>query len=202
MTPVDLGPAPVRSKTTFRREVILNATTAIATTGGYEAVRMRVVAERAGIAVGTLYDYFPSKPHLLVAVLTREFERLDHEDSWATIGDTPRQRLGQLNARLHREWHDRPAFTEAVTRAFVFAGDTAAAEVDHAATVIEHMLAHTIAGGDPTPRQLQIAGVVADIWLANLTAWIRQRTTTDEVGRRLAHAIRLLLADDSDDPVN
>jgi hypothetical protein len=64
------------------------------------------------------------------------------------------------------------------------------------------MLAHAIAGGDPTPRQLHIAGVVADIWLANLTAWIRQRTTTDEAGQRLADAIRLLRADDSDDPVN
>jgi AcrR family transcriptional regulator len=202
MTPVDLAPASHRSTTAFRREVILNAATAIATTGGYEAVRMRVVAERAGIGVGTLYGYFPSKPHLLVAVLTREFERLDDEHNWATIADTPRQRLGQLNARLHREWHDRPALTEAVTRAFVFAGDTAAAEVGHAATVIEHMLAHAIAGGDPTPRQLHIAGVVADIWLANLTAWIRQRTTTDEVGQRLADAIRLLLAHDSDDPLN
>jgi hypothetical protein len=46
------------------------------------------------------------------------------------------------------------------------------------------------------------SGVVADIWLANLTAWIRQRTTTDEAGQPLADAIRLLLADDSDDPVN
>ena len=186
----------------FRREVILGVATAIATTGGYEAVRMRVVAERAGIAIGTLYGYFPSKPHLLVAVLTREFERLDDEANWAAIADTPLQRLSQLNARLHREWHDRPALTEAVTRAFVFAGGTAAAEVDHAATVIEHMLAHAIAGGDPTPRQLRIAGVVADIWLANLTAWIRQRITTDEAGQRLVDAVRLLLADDSRDPVS
>ena len=34
--------------------------------GGYDAVQMRTVAERADVALGTLYRYFPSKIHLLV----------------------------------------------------------------------------------------------------------------------------------------
>ena len=49
-----------------RRKRILDATLAIASKGGYEAVQMRAVAERADVAVGTLYRYFPSKVHLLV----------------------------------------------------------------------------------------------------------------------------------------
>ena len=48
-----------------RRKRILDATLAIASKGGYEAVQMRAVAERADVAVGTLYRYFPSKVHLL-----------------------------------------------------------------------------------------------------------------------------------------
>src|SRR4249920_3985644 len=58
-----------------RRKRILDATLAIASKGGYEAVQMRAVAERADVAVGTLYRYFPSKVHLLVSGLAREFER-------------------------------------------------------------------------------------------------------------------------------
>ena len=50
---------------------------AIASKGGYEAVQMRAVAERADVAVGTLYRYFPSKVHLLVSALGREFERIE-----------------------------------------------------------------------------------------------------------------------------
>src|SRR5207248_7665889 len=50
-----------------RRKRILDATLAIASKGGYEAVQMRAVAERADVAVGTLYRYFPSKVHLLVS---------------------------------------------------------------------------------------------------------------------------------------
>ena len=45
-----------------RRKRILDATLAIASKGGYEAVQMRAVAERADVAVGTLYRYFPSVP--------------------------------------------------------------------------------------------------------------------------------------------
>ncbi|MDT5196292.1 MAG: TetR/AcrR family transcriptional regulator, cholesterol catabolism regulator, partial [Mycobacterium sp.] len=40
-----------------RRKRILDATLAIASKGGYEAVQMRAVAERADVAVGTLYRY-------------------------------------------------------------------------------------------------------------------------------------------------
>ena len=54
-----------------RRKRILDATLAIASKGGYEAVQMRAVADRADVAVGTLYRYFPSKVHLLVSALGR-----------------------------------------------------------------------------------------------------------------------------------
>ena len=60
-----------------RRKRILDATLALASKGGYEAVQMRTVAERADVAVGTLYRYFPSKVHLLVSALAREFEKID-----------------------------------------------------------------------------------------------------------------------------
>lgn len=192
MTSTRLDPAPRPPTATVRREAILNAATAIATDGGYVAVRMRVVADRAGIAVGSLYRYFPSKSHLLVSVLTREFARLDDEGDWATTADTPWQRLEVLNGRLRREWQDRPALTEAVTRAFVVADGTV--DVVQAEEFIARMMARAIAGGDPTSRQMQIAAVVADVWLANLTAWVRQRATTAECCQRLDHATRLLLA--------
>ena len=73
-----------------RRKRILDATLAIASKGGYEAVQMRAVAERADVAVGTLYRYFPSKVHLLVSALGREFERIDAKTDRASLtGGTP-----------------------------------------------------------------------------------------------------------------
>src|SRR3954471_21304536 len=59
-----------------RRERILDAAVELATEGGYDAVQMREVAERADVALGTVYRYFPSKVHLLVAAMTRTFQTL------------------------------------------------------------------------------------------------------------------------------
>ena len=57
----ELGSAAQRE----RRKRILDATLAQASKGGYDAVQMREVAERADVALGTLYRYFPSKIRLL-----------------------------------------------------------------------------------------------------------------------------------------
>lgn len=50
---------------------------------------MRTVAERADVALGTLYRYFPSKTHLLVSALAREFSRTQERLPKVAIpGDT------------------------------------------------------------------------------------------------------------------
>jgi AcrR family transcriptional regulator len=110
-----------------RRKRILDATLAIASKGGYEAVQMRAVAERADVAVGTLYRYFPSKVHLLVSALGREFERIDAKTDRAVLaaGATPYQRLNIMVGKLNRAMQRNPLLTEAMTRAFVFADASA-----------------------------------------------------------------------------
>ena len=80
LTHDDLGSAAQRD----RRRRILDATIALASKGGFDAVQMRAVAEQADVALGTLYRYFPSKIHLLVSALGREFER-----GQATTGNRP-----------------------------------------------------------------------------------------------------------------
>lgn len=114
-----------------RRKRILDATMAIASKGGYEVVQMRAVADRADVAVGTLYRYFPSKVHLLVSALGREFGRIDAKtDRSAMTGGTPFQRLNFMVGKLNRAMQRNPLLTEAMTRAYVFADASAASEVD------------------------------------------------------------------------
>lgn len=48
-----------------REEAILEAASAVATEGGMNAVQIVPVAERAGIAAGTVYRYFSSKSDLI-----------------------------------------------------------------------------------------------------------------------------------------
>src|SRR6202008_42790 len=114
-----------------RGERILAATLALAARGGYDAVQMREVAERSEVALGTLYRYFPSKIHLLVSELAREFEEAQERlDRRPIPGGTPYDRvlyrLGPVTRSMQRE----PMLTEAMTRAFMFADPSAAAEVN------------------------------------------------------------------------
>src|SRR5258705_5713025 len=58
-----------------RREAILTAARAAANEGGMGAVLIAPVAERAGIAAGTVYRYFPAKTDLVAELVTAVAER-------------------------------------------------------------------------------------------------------------------------------
>ena len=71
---------PTTPRQVARRDGAIRAAIELASEGGYEAVRMRDVAARADIALGTLYRYFSSKDHLLAAAMA----------VWSTAGSTSR----------------------------------------------------------------------------------------------------------------
>jgi AcrR family transcriptional regulator len=129
-----------------RRRRILEATLALASRGGYDAVQMRAVAERAEVALGTLYRYFPSKIHLLVSALAVEFDRIQEGiDRTPIPGDTPYERTLWVLGRVTRVMQREPQLTEAMTRAFLFADPSAAAEVNLVGLKMEHMFTRAMA---------------------------------------------------------
>jgi AcrR family transcriptional regulator len=177
-----------------RRKRILDATLALASKGGYEAVQMRTVAEQANVALGTLYRYFPSKIHLLVSALVREFERTQQKLDRTTIpGDTPYERMLFVLGRITKSMQRDPMLTEAMTRAFMFADPSAAAEVNTVARLMERTLTQAIHEGEPTADEVAIARIIGDVWLSNLVAWVTRRASADDVSSHLELAARLLL---------
>jgi AcrR family transcriptional regulator len=177
-----------------RRKRILDATLALASKGGYEAVQMRTVAEQANVALGTLYRYFPSKIHLLVSALVREFERTQQKLDRTTIpGETPYDRMLFVLGRITKSMQRDPMLTEAMTRAFMFADPSAAAEVNTVARLMERTLTQAIHEGEPTADEVAIARIIGDVWLSNLVAWVTRRASADDVSSHLELAARLLL---------
>jgi AcrR family transcriptional regulator len=186
----ELGSAAQRD----RRKRILDATIALASKGGYDAVQMRAVAERAEVALGTLYRYFPSKIHLLVTGLAREFERNQERIEKAAIpGETQYDRVLFVLGRVTRAMQRDPHLTEAMTRAFMFADTSAAAEVDHVGKLLERLFTKAMHEGEPTDEDKAIARVVGDVWLSNLVAWVTRRASATDVATRLELTVRLLL---------
>ena len=193
----DLGSAAQRD----RRKRILDATIALASKGGFDAVQMRAVAERADVALGTLYRYFPSKIHLLVSALAREFEQANGSFDRRTIpGDTPHERVMHVLGRTTRSLQRDPNLTEALTRAFMFADASVANEIHVVGMHVTKLMIRAMHDQDtpieeivPTEDDIAIAKVIGDVWLSSLVQWVTGRASAQDVAKSMDVAVRLLL---------
>ena len=66
--------SPVQARSAASVDAILKATVQVLLRVGKERLTTTRVAERAGVSVGTLYQYFPNKRALLQAALKRHLE--------------------------------------------------------------------------------------------------------------------------------
>ena len=68
--------SPVQARSTASVDAILGATIQVLLQVGKERLTTTKVAFRAGVSVGTLYQYFPNKSALLKAVLRRHMDEV------------------------------------------------------------------------------------------------------------------------------
>jgi AcrR family transcriptional regulator len=130
-----LGPrkAPRQRRSAHTVEALLEAAAQVLELRGLEGYNTNAVARRAGASVGTLYQYFPGKDALTLALLLRE-DRLFHEAAAATVAlpgfhaalgafidVAVRQQLSRPNlARLLDEQEGRPEFRAALSGKYRF----------------------------------------------------------------------------------
>ena len=85
-------PSQARGRNTI--EVIFEATARLVERDGRARLSTNAIAELAGISIGTLYHYFPSKEAILVAMARRELE---------AHGAAVRQAMSEAQARPSAE---------------------------------------------------------------------------------------------------
>jgi AcrR family transcriptional regulator len=180
-----------------RRERILAATMSLAARGGYEAVQMREVAERSEVALGTLYRYFPSKVHLLVSAMSSEIERLAGRLGKRQIpGDTRAERVSFVLERSTRSLQRDPLLTEALVRAMMAADASVANEVSAVREAMTDLIVAAIRGdGPPQENDVELAGILQDVWFSRQIAWLGGRIGAADVWRDIHLAITLLVSD-------
>jgi AcrR family transcriptional regulator len=91
-------PLQKRSLATF--EAILTAAAHILEERGLAGFNTNVVAERAGVSIGSLYQYFPSKDAILVALMERSFVAFSEDLSEAIDGAPGDSLAGDLKFML------------------------------------------------------------------------------------------------------
>ena len=120
-------PRQERSQATV--QAILTATAHILTEEGYDRFTTNRAAERAGVSIGSLYQYFPNKESLLVALAEHHANAMvqlaqHHLDG---LSDRPLLEVLQqiiaaalaahaVNPRLHRVLHEQVPHSEVMRR--------------------------------------------------------------------------------------
>jgi TetR/AcrR family transcriptional regulator, cholesterol catabolism regulator len=102
------------SRQLIRRATIIEAVIDLIADLGADAVQMRDVAQRSGVALATVYRYFNSKDHLLAAALEDWQKRLTRRILASRGGRTDQDPLpGILDylRRAQRAFHRNPEMT-------------------------------------------------------------------------------------------
>lgn len=90
--------SPKQSRSKITVEAILQATTHILLAGGAKALTTNHVAERAGVSIGSLYQYFPNKESLIAALIDQHVQQ--EIDCLSAVID---EWQGELNESLFRK---------------------------------------------------------------------------------------------------
>lgn len=69
---------PMQQRSAQRVERMLDACAALVEAHGYDGVTTTLIAERAGVAVGSLYQFFPDKRAVVQALALRNLDRFLH----------------------------------------------------------------------------------------------------------------------------
>ena len=186
--------SPLTAKAMLRRQRIVEAAIELGTEGGYEAVHMRVVAERAGVALATVYRYFESKDHLLSAAVSEWTSQLQARlDRAPARGDSPVEQLVDVLRRASRGLERRPQFAAALIRALHSPDPgvaVAAADVRHQISAMATPILHDL----PSEDVEGIVSVLGHVWNSAIMSWANGRVPISSIGDELENAARLLLA--------
>jgi AcrR family transcriptional regulator len=174
-----------------RRKRIVQAAAALASRGGVEAMQMRTVAERAGVALGTLYRYFPSKMDLVVAVVSEEIDLLENSiERRPPSAASPAGRAVDVLMRATRGLMREPELADALIRSLIMA------EVDTPfGDRMAGLLLRVSGDGSATEEQFALAGSLASVWVHELLEMLRGRRTYEQIQRRIEIAAERLLVD-------
>ena len=147
---------PSQARSLATREAIFEAAAQILEREGERAFNTNRLAERAGVSVGTIYQYFPNKEAILVAMsraaqaqLTDDTRRLDDRDV-----------LRQSIQRLIWVMADKPQTRRAMVKAAI-AGETArtlGAAIDRTAELLPRQSGYSRLDAFVTTRA--VVGVV------------------------------------------
>lgn len=176
-----------------RRLRVIDAALVLAGRGGYEAVQMREVATEADVALGTIYRYFSSKDHLLVAAMVEWMLELERTVTRRPPeGTTVADRVLDVLSRALRAMEREPRRAAAVVTAQTSDDGAAVRATQEVTEALYRIMALAVPDGDDE-RAHDTIRVLGHVWFSCLVSWTSGVGDMAWVRSEVETATRLLL---------
>ncbi|MEM7142345.1 MAG: TetR/AcrR family transcriptional regulator [Actinomycetota bacterium] len=186
---------PLTEKQAERRRRVVAAAIELAAEGGYDGVQMRAVAERAEVALGTVYHYFSSKDHLLAESMSDWLSALESSvQRHPPEGETTLDRVLDILRRTTRGMDENQPISAAMIGGLVAEGPHGAAAQERLHVIFSGMLRSAFGPDFPPARRDKIIRSLEHIWFSELIAWKNGWNPYEQSARELEDAAELFLA--------
>lgn len=184
-------------KDRYRR--ILRAAAELGDEHPLERVQMTDVAKRAGVAIATLYRYFPSKNDLFVALLNAQIDRFSHDGAQRSVGNQPpppANRSGAVAEALiqaGRRLLARPTLSTSLMQANN--ASQLMHKSDHTGTNarFHRILLDALGIEEPTEDDLRMLRIVEQTWYGIVVSTLNNVIDVDQADDDIRLAMQLLL---------
>jgi AcrR family transcriptional regulator len=186
-------PSSAGQKARYRS--ILRAAARLGAANELERVQMQDVAREAGVAIATLYRYFPSKVHLFAAVMKSQVLRLYDEAVAPAKGQDPVVAVSELLVRISHDMLDRPQLSLSMIQANNQAQKVVGSDSELIDATFERLVMRTAGlDSDPTPDNHRRARLVIQCWFGVLMSVLNGRSSADDAEADIRRACELLLS--------
>ena len=190
---VPAEPSSAGQKARYRR--ILRAAARLGARDELERVQMQDVAREAGVAIATLYRYFPSKVHLFAAVMRSQVVRLQEEAVGPAPGQDRVTAVADLLVRIGHDMLDQPQLSLSMIQANNLAQKVPGSGSEVIDTSFEQTVMRTAGyDTDPTPDHHRRARLVIQCWFGVLMSVLNGRSSAEDADADIRRACELLLA--------
>ncbi|TIC85115.1 TetR/AcrR family transcriptional regulator [Nocardioides sp. GY 10113] len=185
-------PSSEGQKDRYRR--ILRAAAEHGAAHGLDGIQMVDVAKDAGVAVATMYRYFPSKTILFTQVLRGLVERLNDDVPALRPGADPIDAVADVLVGTGRELMRRPRLAHAMLHSnnATVAGDEPSLAVDSA---FGDVILKAAGIAHPTDHDLRLVRLIEQTWYGVLTSALNGHIDAAGAEGDIRLACRLLLGD-------
>jgi TetR/AcrR family transcriptional regulator, cholesterol catabolism regulator len=178
------------SRQLIRRAKVIEAVVELIAEVGAEALQMRDVALRSGVALATVYRYFSSKDHLVAEALLAWSEQFKRESDMPTGRSVDRLKIAFRRAarafELYPCIYGHMLAVQAST-------DPLAMEMYARFAVRRRDAFSSFVTRVPEPRRDRVVAVMTAVLTAHLRSWTLGHETIEQVYGHLDSAAELLL---------